>query len=138
MTDPRPLPDTDLLAWAVVIEHRAQQQRNGITILLLPYPPCPTCGETVLDVESWRSFERDLDTQWMIMQPCEHTYTVTDRDIQRIHAHADDMLAAMRAADSSRVPGVRNWTTDEVIQQAQARIEGSWPTPTTAISTEKP
>ncbi|MCZ4506939.1 hypothetical protein O3Q52_01685 [Streptomyces sp. ActVer] len=118
---PQPLPDADLLAWSVVLEYRAQQQRDRIAILLLPFPPCPTCGETVLSVESSRSFQRDLDSQRLIMRPCEHVYAVTDDDIQRVQGHAGDMLSAMRAVDNGW-GGERAWTTAEVAQQAEARI----------------
>lgn len=123
MTDqpaPRPLSDVDLLVWAVVLSYRDQQERDGITILALPFPPCPTCGETVHKVvASWvRESLRDEVT--IDVQPCEHAHTATFADLERIHDHASEMLASLRLDD--RLPGGKGRSTDDIVREAHARV----------------
>jgi len=119
--DPRPLSDVDLLVWAVVLGYRDRQQRDGITVLLLPFPPCPTCGETVHKaVASWvrEPFREDVTID---VQPCGHAHRAIQSDIERIHEHALAMLDQIRA-DSERPAGESSWNTGRIISEARARV----------------
>lgn len=119
MTD-QILTDADLLAWAVIGEYRQRQRREGLTILLLPFPPCPTCGEAVYDAET-ATVERGIDRISTInMAPCGHAYTVTDDEIERVHRHAADLVRRMEDADRSHDHNAWVWTTGDVIREAQA------------------
>lgn len=126
MTD-QTLTDADLLAWAVIGEYRQRERRDGLTILLLPFPPCLTCGEQVYDAET-STVERGIDRISTInMAPCGHAYTVTDDEIERVHRHAADLVRRMEAADNSRDPNVWAWTTADVIREAQAAFAPAVP-----------
>lgn len=119
MTDPQPLSDADLLAWSVVLAYRGLQQRRGITILLLPFPPCPTCGG-VVDGALSTTVERGIE--WharLTLRPCGHIHTATDDGMHRVLAHQGDMLEAMEQADRSPFPDDRAWTTEDVIRNAR-------------------
>lgn len=119
MTNPQPLPDADLPAWSVVLAYRGLQQKQGITILLLPFPPCPTCGGVVHGVES-STVERGIHrTATLTLRPCGHAHTATDDDIHRIHEHVGDMIDAMEQADRGQFPDGRAWTTEDVIRNAR-------------------
>jgi hypothetical protein len=127
MTDPQPLSDADLLAWSVVLAYRGLQQKRGITILLLPFPPCPTCGG-VVDGAVSTTVERGIE--WhasLTLRPCGHVHTATDDDVHRILRHQGDMIEAMEDADNGRrqhdswLPKDRLWHTEDVIREARAR-----------------
>ena len=120
--DVRALGDADLLAWAVVLGHRARQQRAGLQYLLMPFPPCPTCRAEVHTV-NLRSLDRSLDRkQALTLQPCGHTRIANDRDMDRIRGHVDAMMDRLEQADTSRDPHVRGWTTGDVIREAKTRV----------------
>ncbi|MFI9598888.1 hypothetical protein ACIHCX_03235 [Streptomyces sp. NPDC052043] len=112
MSDPRPLSDADLLAWAVVLEYR-RQQRDGITILLLPYPPCPTCGETVTEVLKTSVPERFGER--LVMNPCRHGHAYAEAALLRIE---DNLRILLRRLETE--PG---WNTERIIDEARARVD---------------
>jgi hypothetical protein len=119
-TDPCPLTDADLLAWGVVLAYREQHEHDGITILMLPFPPCPSCGETVHEaVASWvrEPFREEVTID---VQPCGHAYKATFADLERIHDHASEMLASLRLDD--QVPGGKSRSTDDIVAEARARF----------------
>ncbi|MEU9470463.1 hypothetical protein AB0D78_28365 [Streptomyces avermitilis] len=129
---PRPLSDADLLAWAVVIGYRAQQQqRDGLRYVLLPYPPCPTCQAFVYAFDSWWAQDRLMRRQTLAMRPCGHAHTADEAALERISEHIGDMLNILEEAEQ-RPPGERSWTTDDVIRQAQARVGKPEPAATDA------
>ncbi|GGV36793.1 hypothetical protein GCM10010293_40260 [Streptomyces griseoflavus] len=134
MTDSRPLSDADLLAWAVVLAYRDQQERDGITILLLPFPPCPTCGETVHEaIASW--VREPLREEMTIdVRPCEHDHKATIADLERIHDHASEMLDSLRL--DNRLPGEESRTTEQIVAEARARVGQPEPTAMEAAEPE--
>ncbi|MFD9463493.1 hypothetical protein [Streptomyces sp. NPDC060027] len=111
-TDPRPLTDAELLAWAVVIEYRQLQHISGITILLLPFPPCPTCQATVYEATAWWQQDTLRNEVTLDLKPCGHSHTSSRADVERIYRHLGAMLQALE----TRLP-----TTDEIVQEARAR-----------------
>lgn len=138
MTDqpaPRPLSDADLLVWAVVLGYRDQQQRDGITILALPFPPCPTCEETVHEATAWWVREPFREDVTIDVQPCGHAHRATQSDIERIHDHASAMLAQIRA-DGERPAGESSWNTERIIAEARARVGEPEPAATEHADTE--
>lgn len=127
MTDPQPLSDADLLAWSVVLAYRGLQQKRGITILLLPFPPCPICGGVVHGADS-ATVERGIhQTATLTLRPCGHVHAASDDGLYRVHEHVGDMLDAMEDADNGRrqhdswPPKDRPFRTEDVIREARAR-----------------
>ncbi|MFF0166765.1 hypothetical protein [Streptomyces prasinus] len=118
MTDPRPLPDVDLLAWAVVLEYRDRQYARGSNIILLPYPPCPTCGENVDGVHTYQ--RRDQFESRITMKPCGHGHAVAEAQVDRIHRHIGDLLELLDTA--SRWPAGKGWNTERIIAEARTRV----------------
>ncbi len=126
MTDqpvPQTLTDADLLAWTVVLGYRDQQRRRGLTLVLLPYPPCPTCSQAVDGITTYTIL--DQDEERITMHPCGHAHITTTAAAIRLHDHASSMIEALESAD--RTPGGHAWTTDDVIQEARARVGGPQP-----------
>lgn len=133
MTDqpePQQLNDADLLAWVVVLGYREQQQRDGLSILGLSYPPCPTCRGEVHGVTVWSLVDRLSDGGRLAIRPCGHVHSFTEYDIERLHEHASEMVRVIRAADDSRDPNARRWVTDDIIREAQGRVGESEPAAT--------
>lgn len=115
MTAPHPMPDADLLAWAVVLDCRIRQQRAGIRILLMPFPPCPTCRSSVHTADTV-NIRRGFATETRLtVQPCGHIHTVTDDDIHRIRRHIDAMLDHVDA-------GGHGWGVGDIIREARTRV----------------
>jgi hypothetical protein len=75
MTDqpePHRLTDDELLSWLVVEAYRQLQYRDGITMLLHPWPPCPVCNSRTTDRIMRTSSTFDT-TKTMTLEPCGHT-----------------------------------------------------------------
>ena len=120
MTDPQPLSDADLLAWSVVLAYRGLQQKQRLTILLLPFPPCPTCGGVVHGADSATVESGIHRTATLTLRPCGHVHTATDDDVHRVLLpHQGDMIEAMEQADRGQFPDDRAWTTEDVIRNAR-------------------
>ncbi|NED31052.1 hypothetical protein [Streptomyces sp. SID8499] len=114
MTDRRPLSDVDLLVWAVVLGYREQQERTGITVLLQPFPPCPTCKAAVH--ESTVSWVREIGIQEEVTitpRPCEHSHWASLSDLKRINDHLSAMFYNLEQ---------QTMTTDKIVQEARARL----------------
>jgi hypothetical protein len=139
MTDPepRPLTDAELLAWAVVLGYREQQQRDGLSILGLSYPPCPTCGGEVHGITVWSPIDRFIGSASLAIQPCEHVHTATADDLERIREHASAMVRAIRAADDSHDSNIPRWMTDDIIREAHVRVGEPEPAATEATDPAK-
>lgn len=122
MTDPQPLSEVDLLVWAVVLGYRARQQRAGLRFVLMPFPPCPSCGETVHSVNQ---VEREVGitrTTCLTMQPCGHAHTTTDDDVYPLLRHIDDLIDRVERDDRSRDPDVHGWMVDDIVREARTRL----------------
>jgi len=117
-TDPRPLTDAELLAWAVILGYREQQYARGNNIILLPYPPCPTCGGDVSGVTTYQ--RRDQFDSRLTTQPCEHEHAVDEVQMERIYWHIGDMMQLLDTA--SRWPAGEGWNTERIIADARARV----------------
>jgi hypothetical protein len=113
VTDPHPLTDADLLAWAVVLEYRRQQQQRGMKILLLSFPPCPTCGREAHEVKTWWTREPVREDIRINIQPCGHAHWATFADVERIHHHLAAMLHSLEWEGRH---------IDAIMQEAQARV----------------
>lgn len=118
----KPLFDADLLTWAVVLTHRARQGRNGLKILLLPYPPCPTCGEDVHGAEQVTLV--DPPSTRLTLRPCDHIHMVSDNDMYRLWRHMNEMVADVVDRYDSHLGETRPWTTEEIIHEARRRVDG--------------
>ena len=113
------------------------QQKQGLTILLLPFPPCPTCGGVVHGADS-ATVERGIHwTATLTLRPCGHVHAATDDDVHRVLLpHQGDMIDAMEDADNGRrqydswLPKDRPFRTVDVIREARART-GAPPEPMT-------
>lgn len=116
MTEPPALTDADLLAWAVVLEHRRQQGRAGIQGLLLPFPPCPACGQAVTEATAWWEREPHCDDVTIDMRPCGDAHHASIGDVQRIQPHLTAMLASLE--DKPR-------HTDDIIREATQLVGGA-------------
>ena len=101
--DPEPISDADLLTFAVIGEHWARQQRQGFSILLFPYPPCPTCGAQVHEVGV--SGMPIATGRTMRLRPCRHRYQLTEDAMLRIGQHAQDMLENLEWNGITGTPG---------------------------------
>jgi hypothetical protein len=113
VTDPQSLVDADLLAWAVVLEYRRQQQKSGITILLLPYPPCPVCRRPVHRAEAWWVMEPMRGNVTITLEPCGHDQRATLAAVERVHPHLAAMLTDLERE-------VRD--TDAIVREAHNRV----------------
>ncbi|MFE0353624.1 hypothetical protein ACFW2I_09030 [Streptomyces nigra] len=121
-TSPRPLGDADLLAWAVILGYRAQQHRAGLRLLLMPFPPCPTCRSDVHTVnQAVDGYGLNTQTR-LTMQPCGHGHTADDEDVHRLSDHIGDMLEALERDDRSHDPNVHGWSISDIIREAQDRV----------------
>ncbi len=117
----QPLSDADLLAWAVVLTHRSRQGRDGT--LLLPYPPCPTCGEAVdaaWQVTTGRP-DRLLRDIRLTVKPCGHVHTASEDRVHRLWSDIHEMVADVSDSYDGRVGRDRRWTTEGIVHEAQAR-----------------
>ncbi|MEV4041405.1 hypothetical protein [Streptomyces sp. NPDC049744] len=128
MSEPssQPLSDADVLAWAVVLTHRARQARDGVGILLLPYPPCPTCGEPVHEAEQVVAdvglLARNIR---LTVQPCGHVHTASDDHVHRLWLHIHEMTSDVASGYHGHAVEARTWTTDEIVREAQTRVDGT-------------
>ena len=128
MTDPQPLSDADLLAWSVVLAYRGLQQKRGLAILLLPFPPCPTCGGVVYGADS-ATVERGIKRHASLtLRPCGHVHAADDGQMHRVLEHQGDMIEAMEQADRGQFPDDQAWTTQDVIRNARDCVGASQPT----------
>lgn len=123
----RPLADAELLAWAVIIETRREQQQAGITILLLPFPPCPTCRQPVNEAATWWELEPYADSGTIDLQPCGHVHEFTFDDVCRIQHHLRIMLERLEHESLS---------TERIMQEAQSRVGEPEPAATEATEQE--
>ena len=126
MTEPRPLTDAELLAWPVVMAYRGQQRRDGITILLLPFPPCPVCGG---DVHSQNNVttERGIRRKSVVtLHPCGHEHVAKDDQFDGIFQHYSAMMKDLDGDwRGKRAPGgwlPERWTTADVVREARRRV----------------
>ncbi|WP_405548785.1 hypothetical protein [Streptomyces microflavus] len=116
---PTVLTDAQLLAWAVTLEHRQQSQEHGINFLLLPLPPCPTCGEPVHEARATWTWELmgkggcRLDAL-----PCAHSHTASELAIERVYGHVRQMLDGIE--DDGRQG--RGPHAGDIIKEAEARV----------------
>ena len=114
MTEPQPMSDADLLAWSVVLAYRGLQQKQGLTILLLPFPPCPTCGGVVHGADSVtveRGIEREAS---LTLRPCGH-----------VHASVDSGQTATEATEAATFPARDRGPT---VREAAADDRAHWNT----------
>ncbi|MFJ3278489.1 hypothetical protein [Streptomyces halstedii] len=120
----QPLSDADLLAWAVVLTHRARQGRGT---LLLPYPPCPTCGEPV--DAAWQitidRTDRLLTDIQLTVKPCGHVHTVSEDRVCRLRSDIHEMVADVSDSYDGRVGRDRKWTTEGIVREARTRAENA-------------
>ncbi len=125
MTEPKALTGADLLTWAIILEYRAQQQRDGLTILLQPYPPCPVCGGSIHGHDSI-TVERGIQREATVtLRPCQHQFTCDDDAIDAVWTHFTAMIGDLADADHGRPrPGwlPEHWTTSDVIREAKKRL----------------
>lgn len=133
----QPLSDADALAWAVVLTHRERQNRGGGSVLLLPHPPCPTCGKPVheaVQVTFDRPDRMGGDIR-LTTQPCGHIHTTTDDHVRRLWLHIHEMTSDVASGYHGHAVEARTWTTEEIVREAHARVTGaategdSYPTP---------
>lgn len=117
----QPLSDADLLAWAVVLTHRSRQGRDGT--LLLPYPPCPTCGKAV--DAAWQATtdrpDRLLRNIRLTVKPCGHVHTASEDRVHRLWSDIHEMVADVSDSYDGRVGRDRRWTTEGIVHEAQTR-----------------
>lgn len=105
------LSDADLFAWAVVCAYQSRQAAEGIRLLLIPFPPCPTCQQTVTEVFQTHPLEvTGPDRIRLTMKPCGHAHALGDEALDRIQGAAEAVLRRMEADGS--------WNTDKVIEYA--------------------
>jgi predicted nucleic acid-binding Zn ribbon protein len=127
MTEPerQPLSDADLIAWSVVLTHRAQQEHDGINMLVLPYPPCPTCGEAVHEAEQ-ATYDRITKTDiHLTVRPCGHVHTTSDEDMHRLWLYIHEMVRDVASGYHGYAVEARKWTTEEIVREARARATGT-------------
>ncbi|WP_145503123.1 hypothetical protein [Streptomyces sp. CFMR 7] len=121
--DVQPLSDADLLAWAIVLTHRARQERDGIKYVLQTYPPCPTCGEAV--DAAWQVTtdrpDRLLRDIRLTVKPCGHVHTASEDRVHRLWSDIHEMVADVSDSYDGRVGQNRRWTTKGIVHEAQAR-----------------
>ncbi len=95
------IPAGQLWPFLVAEEHRRRQQQRGQTIILTPWPPCPTCGENIDRL----TLADDLPTldRLMTVQPCGHGWRIASESLDgvydRVYRHVD--------AEENRVAGER-------------------------------
>lgn len=122
MTESQPLSDVDLLVWAVVLGYRARQQRAGLKFVLMPFPPCPSCGEGVHTVNQVAREQGPAFATRLTMQPCRHAHLVADDDVYRLRGHIDHLIDRVERDDRSDDPDVRGWMVDDIAQAARALV----------------
>jgi hypothetical protein len=90
VTEPTPLDREQLQPIIDAIHKRESYARAGVTILLPPFAPCPTCGQppTELAVSNDHRAHFLEDLVAFKFRPCGHTFT----------AHGDDLYRAYEAA----------------------------------------
>lgn len=117
----QPLSDADLLAWAVVLTHRSRQGRDGT--LLLPFPPCPTCGEAV--DAAWQVAtdrpDRLLRDIRLTVKPCGHVHAASEDRVHRLWSDIHEMVADVSDSYDGRAGRDRKWTTEGIVHEAHAR-----------------
>lgn len=117
----QPMSDADLLAWAVVLTHRARQQRDGIKILLMPYPPCPTCGEEVHGAEDVTLVDCITDNIRLSLRPCGHGHTASEDRVHRLWSDIQEMVADVADGYDGWLGRDRRWSTEDIVHEALAR-----------------
>ncbi|MFE4420459.1 hypothetical protein [Streptomyces sp. NPDC056817] len=128
------LSDADLLAWAVVMSYRARQERDGMKLLLLPYPPCPTCGAPV-DEAKQVTLDRFVTLNIRLtLWPCGHIHETGDEYMRRLWVHTHEMLSDVSSGYRGHAQESRSWTTDEIVREARARVDGTAPEPDSAAT----
>lgn len=76
------LDQEQLLPFLVVEEHRRRAQQRGQTILITPWPPCPTCEGRIDQLTLADDFPT-LD-RIMTAHPCGHTHRIASDDLQGV------------------------------------------------------
>lgn len=123
----QPLSDADVLAWAVVLSCRARQKRDGSNILLLPYPPCPTCGEPVYEAEQVTLDRFTVINIRLALLPCGHVHTTSDDYVRRLWPHIHEMVTDALSGYHGHATEARAWTTEEIVHEARTRVAGTAP-----------
>lgn len=115
MTEPRHLTDAEVLTWSVVLAWRSVQERAGITILLLPYPPCPACGGEVHTVMQEYEIRQDFDgAATLALAPCGCRHRAILGQMKDVASHQAAMLDALHQG--------ADWYSDDIAREAQARV----------------
>ncbi|MFJ3089012.1 hypothetical protein [Streptomyces sp. NPDC086838] len=117
---PQPLADADLLTWAVVLTHRARQGRDGVKILLLPYPPCPTCGEPVSEAEQVTLADRSENIR-LSVKPCGHVHLASEDRVYRFWSEIHELVADVSDSYDGRLGRDRRWCTEDIAREAGTR-----------------
>jgi hypothetical protein len=127
MTDPvgLPLSDADVIAWSVVLTHRARQERDGIDLLRLPYPPCPTCGEPVHEAEQITHNRMAEINIRLILRPCGHVHTTSDDHVRRLWLYIHEVASDVASGYHGSAAETRRWTTEEIVREAGDRAAGT-------------
>lgn len=122
----QPLTDVDVLAWSVVLTHRERQRRDDLNILLMPHPPCPTCGEPVHEAEQVTLDRPDrlIADIRLTTHPCGHVHATTDEHVRRLWLHIHEMTSDVASGYHGHAVEARTWTTDEIVREAQTRVDG--------------
>ncbi|MEV5942698.1 hypothetical protein, partial [Streptomyces sp. NPDC051994] len=101
--EPHRLTDDELLSWLVVDAYRQLQHRDGVELLLRPWPPCPVCNSRTTGRIMRTSSTFDPT---MILDPCGHTLVAREVAIAENWPLAEatakqiaDTPAGVRAAD---------------------------------------
>lgn len=127
MTEPRTLTKAELLAWSVVLAYRAQRERDGITILLPNYPPCPVCRSSVDEAGQEHTYSTFVGpTVTLHLAPCGHAVTASYGQLKAIYVHQQDMLDDLEA---------RELSTEGIIADAARRIGEEPPGPVVGHAT---
>ncbi|MFK0182030.1 hypothetical protein ACIQVR_39470 [Streptomyces xanthochromogenes] len=74
--EPRCLTDNELLGWLVVEAYRQNQRRDGVRLLVRPWPLCPVCGVRATS-RTMSTSPATFDTT-MILEPCGHALVASD------------------------------------------------------------
>lgn len=114
--------DADVLAWSVVLNYRARQERDGITILLLPFPPCPACGAAVHEIGQVtlpRSVALNIR---LTLKPCGHALETGDEYVRRLKAPIHELLSDVTSGYRGHTEEARSWTTEDIVRETRVRI----------------